>query len=95
MKLLYKEGFIQSYLLEKTNKGQYLITVKLRYSYNKSVIGNLKILSKPSISRFLKYKNLCLISEKRSLIVLSTDKGFLTTFDCKKNKLGGKLFFIC
>jgi len=85
--LLYKEGIIQSF----TNMGSQ-IKISLRYSFNKNIFKNLKTFSN---SIDLKYSDICKISSKQNLIVISTSKGFLSCLDCKKYHLGGKLFFIC
>jgi len=91
LKVLYKEGFIQGYQIDKDN---YQIVVYLRFFQNKSVIDRLKFLSVPSSHRFLSYSELCLISNKKTFILLSTNKGLRTIYECKKLKIGGKLLFL-
>ena len=86
---LYKEGFIQS--LYKKNK---TLFVYLRYSFNKDLFSNLKIISTSTLNYYLSYKDLCKLTNKRFVLVLSTNKGFLTGLECKEYKIGGKLFFI-
>ena len=86
---LYKEGFIQS--LKQKNKKLF---VYLRYSFNKDLFSNLKIISTSTLNYYLSYKDLCKLTNKRFVLVLSTNKGFLTGLECKKHKIGGKLFFI-
>jgi small subunit ribosomal protein S8 len=91
IKILYKNGFLQSYI-KKNNK----IRIYLKYIFNKSLINNLKIISKPSISYYLDYKSLCRLSTLNlNLGILSTSFGVLTSIECKKKKIGGKLLFIC
>ena len=91
LKVLYKEGFIQGYQIDKDN---YQIVVYLRFFQNKSVIDRLKFLSVPSSHRFLSYSELCMISNKKTFILLSTNKGLRTIYECKKLKIGGKLLFL-
>ena len=91
LKVLYKEGFIQGYQIDKDN---YQIVVYLRFFQNKFVIDRLKFLSVPSSHRFLSYSELCLISNKKTFILLSTSKGLRTIYECKKLKIGGKLLFL-
>ena len=86
---LYKEGFIQS--LKQKNKKLF---VYLRYSFNKDLFSNLKIISTSTLNYYLSYKDLCKLTNKRFVLVLSTNKGFLTGLECKEYKIGGKLFFI-
>ena len=91
LKVLYKEGFIQGYQIDKDN---YQIVVYLRFFQNKFVIDRLKFLSVPSSHRFLSYSELCMISNKKTFILLSTNKGLRTIYECKKLKIGGKLLFL-
>lgn len=98
LKLLYKEGFIQSFNIDSTtqlkHEKQFNITIFLRYFYNKPIFHNLKIVSTPSYSKYLTFKDLSKIQDKKNVLFLSTNKGFLTGLDCKKNKIGGTLLFI-
>ena len=90
--ILYKEGFIQSF---KVNLETKTIQIYLRYSFNKSVFKNVKIISLPSRLLYVKYKELTNISSKNNFILVSTTKGLKTFLECKKNHLGGKILFLC
>jgi ribosomal protein S8 len=90
---LYKEGLIQSFFIKKEKKN-FKLEILLRSSEITNLLSNLKIISKPSISKYLKYIDICKINEKGPILVISTIKGLASIFDCKKNKIGGKLLFI-
>ena len=90
--ILYKEGFIQSFKVNLETKN---ILIYLRYSFNKSVFKNVKIISLPSKLLYVKYKELTSISSKNNFILVSTTKGLKTFLECKKNHLGGKILFLC
>jgi len=90
LEILYNEGIIQSFKVH-TNK----IFVFLRYVNNRGLLHYFKIISKISNIVYLKYSDVCQLSNKRFILVLSTNKGFLTGGECKKYKLGGKLLVIC
>jgi ribosomal protein S8 len=90
--ILYNEGLIQSFILDEVTS---TVTVLLRYSYNKDIFKNLKIFSKATTLSYFTYSDICKLSNKRFLLVFSTTKGFLTGLECKKQRLGGKLCFIC
>jgi len=90
--LLYKEGFIQSFEVNLKTKN---ILIYLRYSFNKSVLKNIKLISLPSKQLSIKYKELTKISSNNNFILVSTSKGLKTFLECKKNHLGGKIFFLC
>ena len=77
----------------KKKKKNFQIIISLKYSFNNGILNSLKIISKPSISLFLDYEKLCRVSEKNRILILSTDQGFLSGEECKKRKIGGKVFF--
>ena len=94
--LLYKEGFIQSFSVKCVFEGlnsKLKIFITLRYFNNKSVFKNLKIVSTPSRVNFLNTKDLSKISNKKLVLFLSTSNGLLTSLECKKKNIGGKLLF--
>ncbi len=86
--LLYKETIIQSFKCHEN-----FIKIYLKYFLNMEIFYNLKFLSTSSKKNYLDYLNLCLINDKNNFFILSTDKGLLNGFECKKFKLGGKLLF--
>lgn len=94
--LLYLEGFVQSFeiILDPSNLFK-TILITLRYYFSKSLIEGLKLLSKPSHVRYMKFSDISNIPDRRFVLFFSTDKGMLTTLGCKKYKIGGKLLFIC
>lgn len=88
--LLYKEGLIQSYTINQ-NK----IKVFLRYSYDKPILKDLSLISKPSNHRSLSFVALSRLSTKRKVFFLSTDLGFFTSLECRKYNKGGVVLFSC
>jgi len=87
---LYKEGFIQSFIVIND-----YIKIFLRYYFNKNVFKNLKLISIPSHLIFIQYNNLVKISNRYRFILISTSKGIKTFEECKKLHLGGKILFLC
>ncbi len=93
--LLYNEGLIQSFLLKRTKYKLIHFQVYLRYSEGKDVLFSLKLISKPSLSRYFSYHELCFISNKFFFGALSTDKRIISLSDCKKLGVGGQFLFLC
>ena len=96
VKLLYKEGFIQSFSIKRVSFNSNVelkIFITLRYFNNKPIFKNLRIVSTPSRLNYLNIKDLSKISNKKIVLILSTNKGLLTSLECKKHKIGGKLLF--
>lgn len=96
LKLLYKEGYILTFLITKDTTDKYILTIFLRYLYNFFALSSLKLLSKQSCIKTITYKQLTynLYDIRKTLFVI-TNKGIQTHLSCKINKLGGRLFFMC
>ena len=99
VKVLYRAGYLQSYkfLSVKNHNSQVRkeILIYLRYYYDKSNLHNLQVISSPSHSRFLDSRDILRINEAKNTFFFSTNKGILTGFECKKQRIGGILFFVC
>lgn len=90
LKILYKEGFVLTYVKIDNN-----ILIKFRYYYNINILKKIKIMSTVSKPVYLNKNTTYKLVEKNKLLVFSTSKGFLTSLQCKKFKIGGKLIFLC
>ena len=99
VKVLYNEGFVQSFEIIREKKDNTTemkkISIVIRYFFNKPLLRNLKVLSKPSDVKYVKFSDICKISDKKVVFFFSTDAGILTTLGCKNKKIGGKLLFSC
>jgi small subunit ribosomal protein S8 len=91
LKILYHNGFIQGFKIDFQN---FQTIIYLRFFQNKKIIDNLKFLSIPSHYHFISFFDLSLINNKKIFILLSTNKGLKTLYECKKEKIGGKLLFL-
>ena len=92
LKSLYRQGFIQSYVVStKSDK----IRIYLRYVDNKPVFTQLKLISTTLNSKPISFKELAFLFNKRFILFLSTNTGVKTANECKKFYCGGKLLFIC
>lgn len=92
----YKEGCIQSFTIFIDDNNIKQIKIYLRLLYNKMLLKDLKIISKSSLKKYINYKNLSKFSYNvKKTLFLSTNKGIVSTFFCKKYKIGGKLYYLC
>jgi small subunit ribosomal protein S8 len=87
LNILINEGFIKSYKINSKNQ----IEIFLKYKNNKSVIKEIKRISKPGKRLYLKNRDLYI--KKQGFYILSTSLGILTDLEAKKLNVGGE--FIC
>lgn len=87
LNILVNEGFIKSYKINSKNQ----IEVFLKYKNNKSVINEIKRISKPGKRLYLKNRDLYI--KKQGFYIISTSLGILTDLEAKKLNVGGE--FIC
>ena len=92
LKILWKEGFINSYRISFKYPAKYKIFLK--YNKNRSVLNSLKFISKPAQKIYYSINQLWKINNSKSLIIISTDQGLKTLEECKIQKIGGEPFII-
>lgn len=83
---LYKEGFIQNYIVQKN-----FIIIYFRYYQGKNCIRVLKLFSKPSKTIYLRKKHLWLFNRSNGVLLLTTNKGLYSHEKCMELGLGGKV----
>lgn len=87
LNILIREGFIKSYKISSTNKNQ--LEIYLKYKNNRSVLTEIKRMSKPGKRLYIKNKDLYI--KKKGFYILSTSTGILTDLQAKKLNVGGEL----
>ncbi|WGS82603.1 MAG: 30S ribosomal protein S8 [Candidatus Karelsulcia muelleri] len=91
--ILYNQGLISSYKIERRKKDKFVIKVALKYNKytGTSVIKCLKRISKPSLRQYCKYKKIPRVLNGLGIAILSTSKGIMTDKIARKTKLGGEI----
>ena len=84
LNIFLKEGFIRSYKIDSNQ-----LYIYLKYRKNKSVIIELKRLSKPGKRLYINNKDL--YKKKRGIYILSTSMGLVTDLQAKQLNVGGEL----
>jgi ribosomal protein S8 len=92
-KVLYRAGLIQNFWITKPYNKTSSIVILLKYSFNVGILSSLKIISKPSQAIFLNFTQISRLTFCPRVLILSTDKEFLTSEECLQKKIGGKAFF--
>lgn len=90
LKILWAEGFINGYKIDKQDSTK--IKIFLKYNQSRPVIQSIKFLSKPSKRVYYSAKQIWKIDSTKSFIIFSTNKGLKSIAECKKLKIGGEPF---
>ncbi len=84
--VLKKDGWIKEV---KEDDGD--IVVVLKYENGKSMIKNLKRISKPGCRIYAKYKELPIVLDDLGVAIISTPNGLLTNKDARRKRVGGEI----
>jgi small subunit ribosomal protein S8 len=89
--LLREEGFIRNFKMINDDK-QGMICIYLKYDENtrKSVITQLKRISRPGRRTYVKSKALLCVRNGLGIAIISTSQGVMTDFQADKAGLGGE-----
>ena len=90
IQFLYKQGALQSFLV----KGKILYVYPRYHPNSFSLLTKLKIVSRPSLSKILTLNDISKMENSNSIVGISTDIGLKSLYECKQEKLGGKILFI-
>jgi len=88
LNILWDEGFILGYKISESDSR--MLKIFLKYKNGKPVINTLSSVSKPGLRIYYSAKQLWKINVNNEILILSTNKGFMTIMECKKFKLGGE-----
>jgi len=93
VKLLQREGYIQSYeLKENKDNGHQTIRVVLKYDASGyPVIRRLRKVSRPGLRKYASVDNLPRVLSGAGVAVISSNLGLLTDREARKAKVGGEI----
>ena len=89
-KILEAEGYVGK-VAAKESDGKKAISINLKYENKLPAISQVKLVSKPSVRRYINKSKLGRASEKHGIAILSTSKGMMTANRAKKDGVGGEL----
>lgn len=90
--ILKEEGFIEEFEIYQENKQKYLL-LSLKYigKSRKSVINQIKRISKPGLRVYKNSKQLPKVLDDLGIAILSTSKGVMTNLKAKELGIGGEV----
>ncbi len=91
VEVLHKEGYIESYVVQKLSNNKSEIQVTLKYYKGKPVISKITRLSKPGLRLYKGKDELPRILGGLGISVVSTPKGIVSNREAKKLGQGGEI----
>jgi small subunit ribosomal protein S8 len=88
--ILKNEGFIDNFRLIKDTK-QGSLRVYLRYVHKKSVIINLKRVSRPGLRVYADIKHIPRVLRGKGTAIITTSKGLMTDVQAREQGVGGEV----
>nr|YP_010621300.1 ribosomal protein S8 [Cuscuta europaea]WBF90846.1 ribosomal protein S8 [Cuscuta europaea] len=96
VKLLLKEGFIESVRNHRENNKNFLVLTLQHINTKKrtfSNILNLKRISRPGLRMYSKSKKIPKILGGMGVVILSTSRGIMTDREARLQRIGGEILF--
>lgn len=88
--IMKSEGYIDNYRVIKDSK-QGILRIYLRYVRKKSVIVDLKRVSRPGLRIYRDTKHIPRVLGGRGTAILTTSKGLMTDTQARDQKIGGEV----
>jgi small subunit ribosomal protein S8 len=88
--ILKQEGYVDNYRVIKDTK-QGSLRVYLKYINKKSVIVNLKRVSRPGLRIYADAKRIPRVLRGKGTAILTTSKGLMTDAKAREEKIGGEV----
>ena len=89
--ILKKEGYIENFRVIKDTKLQGTLRVYLRYVNKKSVIINLKRVSRPGLRIYSGSKSIPRVLRGKGTAILTTSRGLMTDKEAREANIGGEV----
>lgn len=91
-RVLKEEGFIVDYTAFENEDGKARIGVDLKYDeQGDSVIRGIKRISRPGLRHHAGCTDMKPVLNGQGIAVVTTSKGVMTDYDCRKNQIGGEV----
>lgn len=91
VKVLVEEGYIVSYQVKEKDNNKKDLIILLKYIDKKSVIEEIKVLSKPGYRQYINKENIPKVLNGFGVSILSTSRGVITGKQARKLNIGGEL----
>lgn len=90
LEILKKNDYIDNFKLIEDKK-QGVLRVYLKYVAGKSMITNLKRVSRPGLRIYTRHDRIPRVLRGRGIAIISTSQGIVTDEEARQQKLGGEV----
>ena len=92
-RILFEKGYILSYKLMKSDNGQGILKIALKYNpkSKKPAIKELQRVSRPGLRHYTGVGDMPKVLNGLGIAIISTSKGLMTDKEAKKEKIGGEV----
>jgi small subunit ribosomal protein S8 len=87
--VLKEEGYITDHIVSE--QGKPILTIELKYFDGRSVIEEIKRVSRPGLRRYRSKDDIPLVRNGLGIVILSTNRGVMTDRAAREAGLGGEL----
>jgi len=91
LEALVREGYVASFEVVAENHFKKNIVVQLKYFGGKSVIREIRRVSKPSLSVYKDLQNIGRVGNGLGSFILTTSKGVMSDVEARSQHVGGKI----
>lgn len=90
-KVLFEEGYIESFEVGKDERGFPQLKIALKYYANRPVIEKIQRESRPGLRRYASWQSLPRPSSGLGISIVSTSKGIMSDRHARAQKIGGEV----
>jgi small subunit ribosomal protein S8 len=92
-RILFEKGYILSYKVMKSDNGQGILKIALRYNpkSKKPAIRELQRVSRPGLRHYTGVDDLPRVLNGLGIAIISTSRGLMTDKEAKKENIGGEV----
>jgi small subunit ribosomal protein S8 len=91
LEALVREGYVASFEVIQENHFKKNLLVQLKYFGGKSVIREMRRVSKPSLSVYKGLQNIGRVGNGLGSFILTTSKGVMSDVEARSQHVGGKI----
>ena len=91
-KVLKQEGYIEDWMPFESDRVLPMMSVNLKYDEaGECAMRGIRRVSKPGLRKQSGYRQLMPVWNGQGISIISTSKGLLSDYDCRKQKVGGEV----